>query len=117
MQGVDDLCASLKTMTSLLYQIISSMQFIQTNFQVWVKFPNNFTYMQEANNQTWLLSPKGPQTPGHAAHIWQVATLNSLQSVYIFTRRVMSCEQVSLESWPFAGFQILLPFGWLKFLE
>ncbi len=57
MQGVDDLCASLKTMTSLLYQIISSMQFIQTNFQVWVKFPNNFTYMQEANNQTWLLSP------------------------------------------------------------
>jgi hypothetical protein len=76
MQGVDDLCGSLKNMTSLLYQIISSMQFIQTNFQVWVKFPNNFTYIQEANTQTCLLSPKGPQAPGHAAHIWQVGTLN-----------------------------------------
>jgi hypothetical protein len=76
MQGIDDLCGSPKNMTSLLYQIISSMQFIQTNFQVWVKLRNNFTYMQEANNQTWLLSRKGPQRPGHAAHIWQVATLN-----------------------------------------
>jgi hypothetical protein len=52
MQNVDNLRTSLKNMTSPLYQIISSMQFIQFFLQVWVKFPNNFTYMHEANNQT-----------------------------------------------------------------